>query len=72
MRVARQELGKDATLHEVQAMAEEDEAVATWIQREQHHADQQDKYKDLFEIYTENVVVLSRDWTMRSSEEHGS
>jgi len=72
MRQAREKLGKDATLHEVQMLAEEDESVATWIRREHHHADQEIKYKDLFEIYTENVVVLSRDWTMRSSEEHGS
>ncbi len=72
IRRARAQMGKDATLTEVTNEAEEEEIVATWIRRRNFHADNEDAYKDLFAIYTENVSVLSRDWTMRDQEQRGS
>jgi hypothetical protein len=72
MRTAREKLGKEASVTEVTHEAEDHPAVVKWIEREQRHSDREAAYKDLFQIYTENVSVLSRDWTMRSSEEAGS
>lgn len=72
MRTKREELGKDATVTEVKARAEEHPAVVKWLNRVERHSDHEDAYKTLFDIYTENVSVLSRDHTMASTEESGS
>lgn len=72
MREARGELGKDASVTEVSQLAEDNEIVATWIRRRELHADRADAYKTFREMYTEDVTVLSRDWTMRDREEKGS
>jgi hypothetical protein len=72
MREAREELGKDATVTEIKAKAEENEEVMKWKNRTERHADHEDAYKTLFDIYTENVSVLSRDHTMAGKDEAGS
>jgi len=72
MREARKELGKDATLAEVRERAEEDEAVARWLEREAFHADRADAYKTFFEVYESNVETLSRDLTFAVREERGA
>jgi protein TonB len=72
MRAARTELGKDATQTEVVSLAENDEAVAKWTQRQERHADRADAYKTFMEIYAENVKTLSRDLTWAGAEERGS
>lgn len=72
MSTARTELGAAASLTEVQQKAEEDERVQLWLRRQERHEDRRDALRDLFEIYSENVTVLSRDWTMRGKEEAGS
>lgn len=71
-RKAREVLGKDVTLTEVTDLAEDDVDVAKWIERVQHHQDRADAFQTFFHFYTENVAVLSRDWTMRAKEESGS
>lgn len=72
MKNARQELGKDATVTEVVALAEQHPEIAKWIRRQNHHQDQADAYKVFMEMYYENVSVLSRDLTWASAEERGS
>lgn len=72
MREARGQLGKDASVTEVTHVAEDHESVARWIEREALHADRAEAYETFFRFYTENVTVLSRDWTMRDREEKGS
>lgn len=72
MRAAREKLGHNATVTEVTMEAEEDQQVSRWSVRMQRHDDREVSYKTLFDIYTENVSVLSRDWTMRGKEEAGS
>lgn len=72
MRPARETLGKDATLTEVQQLAEENEIVAKWIVRRDDHQERAEAYKTYLAMYSENVTVLSRDWTMRAREESGS
>jgi hypothetical protein len=73
MRDARKELGKEASVTEVTALAEEkSEKVSDWRARVDRHADREENLKTLYEIYTENVSVLSRDWTMRAENERGS
>lgn len=72
MREARQELGKDASVTEVQQLAEDSPLVEPWIVRRDRHADRAEAYKTFLSFYTEDVVVLSRDWTMRAKEEQGS
>lgn len=72
MREARSELGKDASVTEVVQRAEEAETVEIWTARVQYHSDRADAYKTFFDMYSENVVVLSRDYTMREIEERGS
>jgi hypothetical protein len=49
-------------------MAEGFEVVSLWRGREREHGDQSEAYKRLFDIYTQNVVVCSRDETMREAE----
>lgn len=73
MRAAREQLGKDASVTEVTQLAEEtDENVSRWESFVQRHSDRESNLRTLYEIYTENVSVLSRDWTMRGELEHGS
>lgn len=73
MREARATLGKDASVTEVTALAEENNPdVTKWADRAVHHSDRADAYGTFFDIYTENVAVLSRDYTMRATEEAGS
>jgi hypothetical protein len=68
---ARKEMGPKATLDEVKKVAAEDENVVKWQERADMHKGREIAYKDLLDIYAENVSVLSRDWTMRSNEERG-
>lgn len=72
MREARATLGKDASVTEVSQLAEENDGAATWIRRRDIHADRADAYKTFREMYSEDVSVLSRDWTMREIEQKGS
>lgn len=72
MREARKLLGANATVTEVKEEAEQDEVVASWIVREARHADKAAAYQTFFEIYTDNVSVLSRDLTWAGTEERGS
>lgn len=72
MRLARKELGKDATVTEVKDLAEGNEMVSKWAERESHHSDRADAYKTFFDIYTEHVAVLSRDYTMSEREQQGA
>jgi hypothetical protein len=72
MRLARQELGKSATQTEVVQLAEDDEKVKLWLERQADHADRADAYKTFFEDYSQNVAVLSRDLTWAGTEERGS
>lgn len=71
MRRARADLGAKATATEVTMTAEEDELVTAWRRRAEQHSDLEAAYKDLFEIYTQNVAVLSRDHTMSGKEVTG-
>jgi hypothetical protein len=72
MRHAREELGKSATVTEVQQLAEEDENVSLWANRKFDHAEEADAFKTFMEIYTQNVAVLSRDGSLRESQVRGS
>lgn len=72
MRAARAELGKEASVTEVKELAEEATDVKPWIEREERHRDRAEAYKTFFDMYSENVTVLSRDWTMRDQEQRGS
>lgn len=69
---AREEAPKDATLTEVTMIAEQHADVEPWITRQQRHADRAESYKTFLAFYTDDVSVLSRDWTMRAAEEQGS
>ena len=72
MREARQVLGSSASVTEVKELAEDDETVATWSSRKQDHADKASAYKTFFDIYMENVKVLSRDVSMREVQVRGA
>jgi hypothetical protein len=72
MRLARKELGKDATVAEVKLLAEEDEYVIKWATRQEMHADRAEAYQEFFQIYAENVKTLSRDLTYAGAEQEGS
>lgn len=72
MREARGTLGKEASVTEVTAEAEEHELVAPWLAREVRHEERASAYGTFLDFYTEDVSVLSRDWTMRAKEEAGS
>lgn len=69
---ARAELGSGASVTEVTQVAEDDGQVKVWREREDLHADRESTLEDLFEVYVENVKVLSRDYTMRDQESKGS
>lgn len=71
MRKARdEELGKSSTLTERQDWAEEnDEDLQKWTERAQKHADEASAWKTFFDIYSQHVVNLSRDWTMRDLQQ---
>jgi hypothetical protein len=69
MKQARGQLGAQASVTEVTQLAEEDEVVKKWTERMvRPSADRADAYKTFFDMYSENVTVLSRDWTMRDQE----
>lgn len=72
MREQRSQLGKDASVTEVQQYAEDHEIVANWMRRRDAHGDVAEAYKTFLAIYSENVTVLSRDWTLRAREVQGS
>lgn len=72
LQAARAELGKGATLTEAKLLAEQDEEVAIWIAREDLHKERAEAYRTFLSFYSEDVSVLSRDWTMRANEEAGS
>jgi hypothetical protein len=65
----RKQLGAGASVTEVQQQAEEDPCVEPWLRRRVHHHERAEAYKTFLSIYSENVTVLSRDWTMRDQEE---
>jgi len=68
-REARRELGKDATVTELDGWAEDNnEFVRTWGDRARKHEEQASAWKTFFDIYTQHVVVLSRDWSMRDKQ----
>jgi hypothetical protein len=72
MRDARQTLGKDASVTEVQQLADDHDLVSPWLARKTKHTEAAEAYKTFLSIYTEDVSVLSRDWTMRDNEKAGS
>lgn len=72
MRESREELGKDASVTEVTHLAESFDSVVLWDERVKRHSDRADAYKTFFDLYTENVTVLSRDFTMLDLEHRGS
>lgn len=72
MRAARESLGSSASVTEVKELAEDDETVAMWSSRKQDHADKASAYKTFFDIYMENVKVLSRDVSMREVQVRGA
>lgn len=72
MKDARGQLGKDATVTEVTQLAEADDQVSVWDARIARHGDRAEAYKEFFEIYAQNVAVLSRDLTWAQVEESGS
>lgn len=72
VKAARAEMGKDATLEEVKHEAEEDENVRTWTERREKHQAEARSFKTYFDINSDNVKVLSRDWTMRDKEQQGA
>jgi hypothetical protein len=72
MREARAQLGKDATLAEVRQLADEDGNVALWSERALKHEDKAKAYRMFHEMYAENVVVLSRDGTLRENQARGA
>ncbi|MBA2724708.1 MAG: hypothetical protein H0U53_01855 [Actinobacteria bacterium] len=72
MRGARKVLGSSASVTEVMQLAEDDPGVALWIEREDRHRDRAEAYGVFLAMYTDNVSVLSREWSMRQKEEDGS
>lgn len=68
---ARSELGKESTLEEVKINAELDETVTKWRERRDKHNAEAAAFKTFFDINSDNVKVLSRDWTMRDKEQQG-
>jgi N-glycosidase YbiA len=65
---ARASLAKSATETAINEIAESDEQVSSWTERKQRHSEEAEAFKTFFDIYTQNVVVLSRDWTMRDKQ----
>lgn len=73
MREARKELGSAASVGEVRALAlENDPTASTWLEREVRHSERAEAYETFLKFYSQDVEVLSRDWTMREAEEKGS
>lgn len=69
MRKAREALGSSSTLTERESWAEENHPeVFTWSERARRHSEDAEAYKTFFDMYSENVSVLSRDWTMRDKD----
>lgn len=69
MRAAREALGSSSTLTERESWAEENyPEVSTWTERARRHSEDAKGYKIYFDMYSENVSVLSRDWTMRDKD----
>lgn len=71
-RAARQQLPASATETAITELAEEDADVQTWFERSETHHKRAVAWKTFFDIYTENVSVLSRDYTMREAEQQGA
>lgn len=70
MRKAREQLGGSSTITEREAWAEDfDDDVRVWGERANKHDENARAWKTFFDLYTQNVVVLSRDWTMRDQQE---
>lgn len=65
---ARHEAEKDATLKEVTMVAETDELVSEWAGYARSHSEEARALKTFHDIYTQHVVVLSRDWSMREAQ----
>lgn len=69
MREAREALGSSSTLTERESWSEENyPEVSTWAERAHKHLEDAKGYKIYFDMYSENVSVLSRDWTMRDKD----
>lgn len=69
MRKAREDLGSSSTLTERESWVEENyPEVSTWAERARKHSEDAEAYKTYFDMYSENVSVLSRDWTMRDKD----
>lgn len=70
MRKAREQIGGSSTITEREAWAEDfDDDVRVWGERANKHEENARAWKTFFDLYTQNVVVLSRDWTMRDQQE---
>lgn len=72
MRDARIVMGKDASVTEVTQLAEDDPDVSKWMARQERHADREEAFDTFLRFYSEDVTVLSRDWSMREHEQKGS
>jgi ribA/ribD-fused uncharacterized protein len=70
-RKAKEALGNSSTITEREEWAEDnDEDVRAWGERANHHEEEARARKTFFDIYTEDVKVLSRDWTMRDKQQN--
>jgi hypothetical protein len=70
-RKAKEALGNSSTITEREEWAEDnDEDVRTWGERANHHEEEARARKTFFDIYSQHVVVLSRDWTMRDKQQN--
>lgn len=68
-RKAREVLGSSSTITEREEWSEDnDKDVRLWGERANKHREIARARKTFFDIYTTNVVVLSRDWTMRDQQ----
>jgi hypothetical protein len=64
-----QNLGQKATKDLIDAMAKEEEVYLEWDVKVRGEQEKVTIYKALVEIYSSNVSVLSREWSMRIDEE---
>ena len=73
VRELRKDYPKATTITELRDIARDtSEAVQLWADRATFHEERAAVYKIFLTNYTEDVSVLSRDWTMRDREEKGS
>jgi hypothetical protein len=60
------------TLEEIKEYAQDHEECVLWKGRLDYHEARADAWKTFFDVYSQNVRVLSRDWTMKDVEREGA